>query len=316
MSLQFRLIFFISCLLSVGGQRVFCQSTDTFSDETKRTVCELIDIDLENALSFRNYEVLVQKSTIFDPIQENSKATAFLSVLNIRIFMDWDNRKCIFLKHSYDETVESDAKQNENFCLFKFENGFRTVCLLRDRGQPVVENMTFERFLKSSGMPLAERVGLCTFKYIFDKPFEQEAMECKKFERVKGMQVRQLPDGTIVRHVQFGKKAINTTHFDPVTQLAIYSSVTGTEREPPVSQTIEYELAKGVYRPMSIALNEYTFHVDEKTKLDGSNIQFMKGIGTVKYTWNQFNESALEFKDDKQLIGGNRDDWKAFLDLP
>lgn len=67
---------------------------------------------------------------------------------------------------------------------------------------------------------------------------------------------------------------------------------------------------------MSIALNEYTFHVDEKTKLDGSNIQFMKGIGTVKYTWNQFNESALEFKDDKQLIGGNRDDWKAFLDLP
>jgi hypothetical protein len=301
-------VFLVALTSNSNGQ----ETPEGQIDTTATTqVGELLDVALENALSFRNYEYTIDKSTLFDPVEKNTKAKPFLSVFQMRMVMDWDKERCIVMQHSYRESPETDTKSDESFSLEKFENGVRTTKVPRYISRPKVENLDFHRFLKESSIPMVELVGLRMFPANFTLPYDQSIAKAK--EPMKSMRFRYLPDGTGVRTVQ-QRMGTSTTRWSPTTLMPTEIGSVFTTNHPPISQRVTYETEKGVHRPKEITLDEATFFTDENTKADGSNIQYMTGTGTIGYNWKSFNVENPDWPDDSTLTT-DKATWIQFLGI-
>ncbi len=280
------------------------------ANEQLKELNELLDIYLENAKSFRNYDLVVQHTMMYEPAVKDARFAPFVNFTNYRIVMDWDQERCMMLTHSYDETAQSDSKVHESFQADKFEDGVWTDRGFFFPGRPTVRNTTFALFLRQAAVPMTEMAALRLFPNHYDGPFEQGILAAKKSTEAT---FRRLPDGTGVRLVKT-ETSESVTHFDRISMMPVFLACDPKKRSRPVSHSVKYDLKDGVYRPIEIAVKRSTFVPDPDKPKDGSDIFYYDGVGTVKFKWNKFNETDVEFPDDRKLTK-SRETWLTMIGI-
>ena len=276
---------FWTCFLSISTSWSVAQTESGVS---------LIQAWQANAESIRNYDVSFRRWIGIIQLDQkaeddNFSATEFVSTG--RIAVDRAQGRILYVRET---TVECDEKQTRNFESLEWNKGMETS--LSDLSPiPNTVPKTFERFYKSRSIPIIEH---CIA--IFPQTLARASLEEDFVEMIRNYESSILlsqPDGSSTVSLQFANNkdfGVRVT-FDPTSLMptkCIFSELdpnSGAFLKVKQSGNPRYEKCKEIYRIISLEYNEPLFL--------GQDIQ-RDSVGTVQFTWHQFNEEMIHFPDN------------------
>ncbi len=261
-----------------------------------------------NADSFRNYDVSFRHWRGYnqpDQKAENDDFDVTESLTNGRIVVDRMQQRIAFASEC---TMYSDAKQTRNFEYVTWDNGME-ASMSESEPFPRVVPRTFELFCKSRFIPIVE----CTLtefpSTLLRKSLNEDSAGTIRFWSESTAVPH--PDGSVTVGLKFSNNRYGVRmEFDPIstmpTKIAMddYDPNSGAFLKTFQSGNPRYEKFKEVYRIIS---HEY----DNRTKIRNSP---RKLVGTVQFTWHQFNEEVIRFPNADGAFE-TIDDAKKFLRL-
>ncbi|MCE3019195.1 MAG: hypothetical protein ACK56W_05660 [Pirellula sp.] len=298
---------------SLISSRSFAQPDE--SADSRRQLSELFDIFLENAKSYRNYQVRVERNSVLKA--ENHPIVKDCN--KYMIWMDWEAQRCIVI-HDRKKTDEENNKLiRRDFVVEKFSEGVRSTRGFRLPHLPRVENVDFNSFLYRAEVPRIEFIAFTGYpSSSIPFPFEDYVNAAKV--NAKGY-LRRLPDGTLVRVVGNAQQTQMITHFSPEHNLPTYRGTTpvasnsgSQESEPTSFSKNTYEKHNEVYRLKEVLFKEAQSLDSYSIKpLEKPSNRFLDGSGTMQFLWKQFNESSLVFPTDEKL-SNDINEWETLLE--
>jgi hypothetical protein len=281
----------------------------------EKQMSELLDICLENASSFRNYEVRIDQKISFLDSKDETKdeytevAAPIEEMTSYALWVDWQSERIVMIRRLTTENIENNQIENEELLLDYFEGNQGTRWNAKFFHLPLQQTIDFRGFIKRVELPKVEMAPLCQFPASFvDIPFDKGINEAKKSLRGS---LRRLADGTWVRNVGDPKKSFTVTHFDPEHMLPVYLA-SSSNYTPSDLQTTDYEDVDGIYRPTRMTIQVARLVSGAKTA-KAEKLRFMVGRGEIVFRWKQFNVTELEFPKDETISKGKAE-WLKLLE--
>jgi hypothetical protein len=274
----------------------------------KEEIEQLFEVTVENAITFRKYDVVIKKRVSMSPIDATDLPVGPVTeVTYARVILDRDERRCLFIRDSIRE-FERTGKEEHDWDLNYFEAGKWTR-----RGQrsdsTSINSATLDDVYHKLSVPMPEWVGLISYPCTLSEPYDQRV---ENRRRSSGGSIRTLPDGTRVYTNKRKENNPNNTvvriDFDPVSLMPVYFSGR-FDHWPSLSNKIQYGEKKGLYFPESIEVSEGNIGYEADTRT-----YFMEGQGTVTFQWKQLNPDTLEFPSHERLFQQGVKEWKSFVE--
>ncbi|XZE18359.1 hypothetical protein SH449x_003649 [Pirellulaceae bacterium SH449] len=281
----------------------------------KEQMSELLDICLENAISYQNYEVRIDQTISFLDSKDETKDKYVVVAAPIEertryaLWIDWQSERFVMLRRFVIENIEDERIENEELLLDHFDGGQGIRRNAKFLHLPKQQTIDFRGFIKQVELPKIEMAPLCQFPASFvDIPFDKSINKAKS--SLMGS-IRRLPDGTWVRLVGDPAKSSTVTHFHTKHMLPVYLA-SGSISTPSDLQTTEYEEVNGIFRPTRMIVQvSRLISGPERGKSEKS--RFMVGRGEIVFRWNQFNVAQLEFPKNEEISKG-KVEWLKLLE--